>query len=493
MRYSSQSWQGFYVASLAAALSATVSPLTAESLAEVHTTFAADPNWEGFRNRLLPRQLPVVRQDIGYRSTHFAGGKAAGEIGGMAHRAQKRAYYAKAVPIKTLEDRLSASGQFAVTRAGGGSGILIGWFSHKKSQGWRTPNSLALRIDGNGGKYWLFYEYGTSEWGTGGGGAFDGDRYQTTATLPFAADGTVHKWSLEYDPGGAGSRGLISFRCDDKVYELPLADGHKKQGAKFDRFGLWNQQTAGDSLEVYVDDLRIDGVEESFDANPDWLSDGNPVVYENRVIRPHHDIGFSATAHAGGQRGEIGGIMFRDEQPMYFADSVGPFSLDDELKASGRLVLRSVGADSAMVLGWFGKEAKRSKSTPEHEQRQTDYVAILIEGPSRIGHYFRAAYSTSKGHGDAPTNEGQPDECPVIRPDDKTHEWSLHYEPTAANGRGRITVTLDEISCQLDLKEGERAESATLDRFGLFNVQSGGHQVEAYWDDLRYSKLTTRP
>ncbi|MBA3483203.1 MAG: hypothetical protein H0T51_15450, partial [Pirellulales bacterium] len=283
-------------------------------------------------------------------------------------------------------------------------------------------------------------------------------------------------------------RGLITFRCDDNVYELPLAAGHKRQGARFDRFGIWNQQTAGDSLEVYVDDLRIDGVDESFASDPDWLSDGNPAVYEDRVIRPYHDIGYRATAHAGGHLGEIGGVMFRDEQPMYYADPVGPFSLDDELKASGRLVLDSAGADSAMMLGWFGKDAKRGKNTPEHKQRQTDYVAIMIEGPSRIGHYFRAAYSTSKGHGDAPTNEGQPDERPVIRPDEQTHEWSLHYEPTAANGRGRITVRLDKTSCHLDLREGERSEGATLDRFGLFNVQSGGHHVEAYLDDLRYSK-----
>lgn len=381
MRYSSRSWRGLYVTSLAAALAATVSPLTAEPRSEVNATFDADPDWEGFRNHLLPKQLPVVRQDIGYRPSHFAGGDMAGEIGGTAHRAQKRAYYAKAIPIKTLEDRLSASGQFAVTRAGGGSGVLIGWFSNEKSQGWRTPSSLALRIDGNGGKYWLFYEYGTMEWGTGGGGAFEGERYQTTATLPFAADGTVHKWSLNYDPKGAVGRGLITFRCDDNVYELPLAAGHKRQGARFDRFGIWNQQTAGDSLEVYVDDLRIDGVDESFASDPDWLSDGNPAVYEDRVIRPYHDIGYRATAHAGGHLGEIGGVMFRDEQPMYYADPVGPFSLDDELKASGRLVLDSAGADSAMMLGWFGKDAKRGKNTPEHKQRQTDYVAIMIEGP----------------------------------------------------------------------------------------------------------------
>jgi hypothetical protein len=462
--------------------------IRAEPRGQFHTGFDAEPNWEGFRNRLLPKELPVVRQDFGYRTSNFAGGKAAGEIGGTVHRAHARAYYAKAIKPKSLNDQLSASGTFSVTRAGGGSGVLIGWFNDKKSQGWRTPSSLAFRIDGNGGKYWLFYEYGTKEYGTGGGGAFEGERYQTTLTPPFAADGTSHKWSLEYDPAGAERRGLITFRCDDRLYTLPLAEGHKQQGATFDRFGLWNAQTAGDSLDVYLDDLNIDGVEESFDSDPGWSKDGNPVEYEQRVLRPYHDIGYSMSSHAGGRPGEIGGIMFRDEQPMYYADRVGPYSLDDDLKASGRIVLNSASADSAMMLGWFGAEAKRSKSTPEHEVRQTDYVAIMIEGPSRIGHYFRPAYSTAKASGDAPTNEGRPDERPVIRPDGRVHQWSLHYSPRAANRRGLLTLKFDRSTHRLELMEGERSENATLDRFGFFNVQTGGHHVEAYVDDLRYSK-----
>ena len=69
--------------------------------------------------------------------------------------------------------------------------MLFGWF-HETSRGWRTLNSLAFRIDGNGGKYWVFFEYGTRNWLTGGGGTFDGPRYQTTRTKPFPADGTVH-------------------------------------------------------------------------------------------------------------------------------------------------------------------------------------------------------------------------------------------------------------------------------------------------------------
>ncbi len=83
---------------------------------------------------------------------------------------------------------------------------MIGWFNENR-RGWRTPNSLAFRIDGNGGKFWMFYEYGTRNWRTGGGGAFEGEQYQTTPTPPFPADGKPHagrSTTIRRAPTGAG-------------------------------------------------------------------------------------------------------------------------------------------------------------------------------------------------------------------------------------------------------------------------------------------------
>lgn len=463
------------------------------SSARVEENFDRDSNWESFRSRLLPAELPVVRQDFGYCDGNRAGGKGRGEAGGLIHRAHSRASYARAIQPRTLDDRLTASGTLAVTNAGGGSGVLIGWFNQEKSQGWRTPHSLAFRIDGNGGKYWLFYEYGTKDGRTHGGGAFEGERYQTTPTPPYKADGTVHRWKLTYDPQGAGGRGLLTFQCDDQRWELPFLEGHRQEGATFDRFGIWNQQTAGSSLELYVDDMEVDGKAESFDRDPDWEADGSRVEYEQRVIRPYHDFGFSLTNFAGKAHGEIGGFMFRDEQPAYYADKIGPATMDHELYASGNVVLRSAGADSGVQLGWFGADAKKNKSTPEHEQRQTDYLGIMIEGPSRIGHFFRPSYSTSQGAGDAPTHEGTPRQLPIIRPDGTVHAWSLRYNPRDADGRGRITLTFDGQSHTLDLPEGHRRQNAHFDRFGVFDIQSGGHHIELYLDDLVYSHRISRP
>ncbi len=156
-------------------------------------TFDKDPGWEGFRNRLLPADLPITRQDFGYRTTNQAHGDEPGEIGGIVERSTVPATYGKRIAPRSLNDRLSASGKLVVPHAEGASGVMVGWFN-ETSRGWRTPNSLGFRIDGNGGKYWMFYEYGTRNWHTGGGGAFEGDRYQTTPTPPFPS-------GARYTPG----------------------------------------------------------------------------------------------------------------------------------------------------------------------------------------------------------------------------------------------------------------------------------------------------
>jgi hypothetical protein len=454
----------------------------------VRETFNADVGWDGFRNRLLPKDIAPVHQDFGYRRSNRAHGQRPGEIGGIIQRADRRAYYAKPIAPATLHEKLSASGRLAVTQANSSSGALVGWFSDATSQGWRTPNSLAMRIDGNGAKFWIFFEYGTQSRSTGGAGAFEGEQYQTTPTQPFAADGTAHDWQLSYDPSGAAGQGLIVFQIDDRRYEFALLPGHKVDNASFDRFGIWNQQTSGESLELYLDDLVLNGEQLNFDIDPVWISEGNPANYPPRLVRPYHDFGFRLTSHAGGAIGEIGGIVFRDEQPMYYADRAGPYSLNDRLHASGKLVMLGAGADSAVNIGWFNSSSKRAKTTSELQSPQTDYVGVMIEGPSRVGHYFRAAYSTSAGTHDAPTGEGTPQERPIVQPAATAHQWSIDYDPNGASGNGRIVVGWDKTRHVLELTSAARAEGATLDRFGVFNLQAGGHHVELYLDDIAYSK-----
>src|SRR6187549_3662303 len=79
--------------------------------------FDRDPGWEGHNNRVVPKDKQMVKQDFGYSATHIAG-KAAGEIGGSVQRSTTPASYAVTLaPYQTLEDKLTASGTFAITKA----------------------------------------------------------------------------------------------------------------------------------------------------------------------------------------------------------------------------------------------------------------------------------------------------------------------------------------------------------------------------------------
>ena len=106
----------------------TVGRAAEESRTVVKTEhFDKDPRWEGHNNRVVPKVVKTVQQDFGYRETSFAG-KAKGEIGGTIWRSPTLASYAAKTPVKTLHDKLTASGTFALTTTSGSSGVFFGWF-----------------------------------------------------------------------------------------------------------------------------------------------------------------------------------------------------------------------------------------------------------------------------------------------------------------------------------------------------------------------------
>jgi len=434
-------------------------------------TFDSDPGWESYRSRLVPNPLPVTKQDFGYREN--------GEIGGWVQRSVTPAYYAKVIPTKTLNDKLSASGKVAVRSNSAPSGVLFGWFN-ESSRGWRTPNSLTFRLDGNGNSYWVFFEYGTRNWLTGGGATFEG-RYQTTKTKPIPADGSMHDWSLSYDPNGDGGDGLITLTFDGTNYTRALLAGHRVDGAEFNRFGLFNQQATGGGMEVFLSALQIDGQREDLSRDPKWDGRGNKVEFADRTIRPMHDFGHSLTSRAGGQKGEIGGVIWRDEAPAFYGAKVGPLTLRDELFASGKLAFAGAASDSGVYFGWFDSQSKSNKNISDHKEPQKNLLGIAIEGPSRVGYYFVPGYRDALGEGQLASSG------PIIRPDGKVHEWSIHYIPGIAGARGKIISKLDGAEQMLELTAEQEKVGATFDRFGIFNMQVGGHFVEIYLDELTYT------
>ena len=120
-----------------------------ESVPGIKTeSFDRDPGWEGFNNRIMPKRIPTVTQDFGYSTSHFAG-RARGEIGGEVWRSSTRASYAADIPPKTLNDKLTASGRFAITATSGSSGAFFGWFNAEHTGSGRR-DTLGIRFDGEG-------------------------------------------------------------------------------------------------------------------------------------------------------------------------------------------------------------------------------------------------------------------------------------------------------------------------------------------------------
>src|SRR4051794_26702304 len=80
-----------------------------------------DPGWEAYQNKVAGQKNPLVRQSFGYRDSNIAG-KSKGEIGGRIQRSSLPAYFVDRIAAKTLDDKLSASGTFAVKSIDGGGG-----------------------------------------------------------------------------------------------------------------------------------------------------------------------------------------------------------------------------------------------------------------------------------------------------------------------------------------------------------------------------------
>jgi hypothetical protein len=447
--------------------------------------FDRDPGWEGRNNRIMPKNVPMVTQHFGHSATHFAG-KAAGELGGIVTRATVPAFYAARIAPKTLNEQLTATGTFAITSSEPSSSLFFGWFNSKQPGGSRSINSLGMEFGGEGTGLRLLARAITGTNKTFG--------IRITPFIPgilrpapIKNDGTRYTWSMSYDPGANDGKGAFQFTIksnsdkpqdfEGKVFTGDLPDGFKQEGIVFDRFGLMNMGKPGGKVTAYYDDLQFDGRSEDFSKDPDWEGVGNLATYQAEEVVGAHDYGYSAASRfAGGGTGEIGGIVWRTEKNFgYYADRVGPLTLNDRLEARGKVILTVGGPDSAAYLGWFSSEAKELPASDAG-----NFVGIRIEGPTRVGHYFLPGYTTAKASRSGPSSG------PVLTPF-KTHEWTLLYDPAADNGRGAMQVTLDGETVTHPLKPGHKQEGARFDRFGILSARPGGSMVKIFFDDLTYT------
>ncbi|MEO7300150.1 MAG: hypothetical protein ABI042_16420 [Verrucomicrobiota bacterium] len=466
--------------------------------------FDRDPGWEGHNNRVVPKVGKMVKQDFGYSATHFAG-KVAGELGGVIKRSTTPASYAAELkPAKTLDDKLTASGSFAITASQGGAGFFCGFFNSQQPGGSGRPiGSLGMDFDfeQSGGRLAVrLITSGNKSCGTFITPYLPG-KFRPT---PIKTDGTKYHWTLDYDPHAASGNGQFIFTLTSETHKtqnyssLPdaasekealarfpntttftvnLTPGFRKEGATFDRFGVLNMMKAGGTATMFFDDLIYNGQTQDFSKDPKWTGVGNRNTFEDREQVGAHNFGFSEkTSFAGGTPGEVGGGLWRSGDFGYYADRVGPLDLEQRLEARGKVKLVTAGPDSDMSLGWFNSAAKDSKE----EGDAKNFVGIHVGGPTRIGHYFIPQFASAKG------TTGRVDNGPILTPG-KLFDWSLVYDPAANGGLGELRVTLGNESATLKLKPGQKTEGASLDRFGLFTSTAGGQMVKIFLDDVTYS------
>jgi len=462
--------------------------------AERAESFDVDPHWEGRNNRSPVPPVRKIVQDFGYSPTNHAGGKTAGEFGGFVTPAAEPAYYAAQIAEKTFQDTLEASGTLACR--GRQFHVLVGFFNSDTLKEWRTPNTIALRLYGRGERFYAYVEYATARWRAGGDEPrpFKRIRDQKTGRQEiegFASAGAIHTWSLRYDPRANRGHGSITATIDDQVSVCHLVPGHQKDGARFNRFGMLNVIKHADSGgELWFDDITINGRTEHFDHDPDWERFQSRRTHESVDVRPRFDFGFSPTQYAGGKtKGELGGLIFRGdnrdpEKMASYADRLENLNLNKPLRAAGKVCLKRGISDSTTLLGFFHSENSftanqdQSSAIPEH------FLGVAVEGPSREGFFFYPTYRISGKGGGRTRSDG----LPRILPNGAAHDWTLDYEPGAAESNGRVTATLDGQSVHIDLPAADALTGAEFDRFGIITTWIDGNGQQVFFDDLSYTR-----
>jgi hypothetical protein len=459
----------------------------ASALAEERReSFDHDPGWDGHNNRSVRPE--IIRQDFGWSAATSQAGGNAGEIGGLVTPAAEPAYYAKSFPTRTLDDVLTASGTLMIEKDAGHT--LIGFFDSRTLNEWRTPGTIALRINQRGEVFHCHLEYCTRKWRAGAGiiGRYDKARDRMDAKeLP---GGKVYAWSISYDPKGAGGRGLVTATLGEDVASCELSSGHKADGAEFNRFGVLNVMKQFDGGgRLWLDNVTVHGEREEFGKDPQWEASGNRRSYETRNVRPRFDFGFSPTHYAGGRAaGELGGLFFRGdcrypERLAAYGDRLSALSLERPLRASGKVCLRRGVSDSTTLIGFYHSSSSLEVNPSQQFGTPKNFLGAAIEGPSSEGFHFYPVYRNEGGG----ASGGMGANPPRIYPDGKSHNWTLDYAPAAADGKGRITVTLDGHAVSIDLAPGDKAAGAHLDRFGLVTPWIDGNGQHVYFDDLSYT------
>jgi hypothetical protein len=388
----------------------------------------------------------------------------------------------------TLANLLSASGKILV-KSGAGH-FLLGFFNSSTLNGWRTPNTLVVRINSRGQAFHCHIEYCSSRWRAEAGVIGTMVRGERIQAREIPCD-RVLDWKFTYDPAAADGNGALEFRLGNDQAECRLIKEHRQDGATFTHFGLLPVLKTWDSPgEVWVRDVTVNGKRFDFSRDPGWDALNNRRVYETGDTRPRFDFGWSPTHHAGGEKaGEVGGLIFRGDcrelhRLAAYGGRLGKLDLNMPLRATGRVAFLHGISDSTASIGFYNAASSLKVNPAQDQAVPADFLGINIEGPSSQGFFF---YPVCRAHQGSAVYRAGPGQAPRIYPDGQSRRWTLVYDPNAANGNGRVTVTLEDQTCSLDLDPSFKQTGATFDRFGICTPWIDGNSVTAFFDDLEYT------
>ena len=130
---------------------------------------------------------------------------------------------------------------------------------------------------------------------------------------------------------------------------------------------------------------------ERFDRDPGWEGRNHRSVMPRKV---RQDFGFSATAHAGGKAGEMGGFITPTAEPAFYAKKLPPSTFKDRLSASGTLAC--TGQAFHALIGFFNANTLNEWRTP-------NTIALRISGRGDVFYaWLEYAAQTWRAGGDDP-------------------------------------------------------------------------------------------
>ncbi|MDB6036526.1 MAG: hypothetical protein JWM99_367 [Verrucomicrobiales bacterium] len=208
---------------------------------------------------------------------------------------------------------------------------------------------------------------------------------------------------------------------------------------------------------------------ENFDVNPNWEGRNNRAT--DPIPRQiAQNFGFnSSSSNAGGDPGEIGGLITPAGEPAFYGKVITPASFSEPLSASGILNVPQGGGHT--LIGFFNADTVNEWRTP-------NTIVMRIYGR---GTYFYAylEYGTALWRAGGASFGGEA----AIPSGAAVYPFSLNYDPNGAGGLGTVTATLGDYSAVMTLDPGHKADGAVFNRFGILNVMKSADDPGQLWLD----------